>query len=314
MGVGVTRNSALDGLRAISVLAVIGWHARAPLLLGGASGVDVFFVLSGFLITSILASGPTDLGAFLKRRAIRLTPALAVMVATVLALSPWLLPQYADGLWRDALLAATYSMNVAQAVLPHDNPYLHTWSLAAEVQFYLLWPLVLPWLIRRQPGLRLLALWIGLIGVQFAIDRLTPLESYYFPHLTGLALGAAIAFFPPANRWLGVLGLTAVVAHFVNPAVPRLVCELGAALAISALRQPCALANVLSWRPLASLGLISYGVYLWHFPFHCLLETTPWFVRGSAALLGGIACAAISYSCLEKPLARRLRPALAAAA
>src|SRR5580658_9050796 len=146
----------LDGIRALAVLAVLAAHAGIPFLPGGFIGVDVFFVLSGFLITSLLydelaATGRIDLGGFWTRRARRLLPAALVMIVAVVAARSLFVPDSVNGLRGDAIAAALWSANwrwalagtnyFAQGGTP--SPLQHTWSLAVEEQFYLLWPLVL---------------------------------------------------------------------------------------------------------------------------------------------------------------------------
>jgi len=305
---------SLDGLRALAVLAVICYHARAPFALGGARGVEVFFVLSGYLITSQLAGGDLSVLEFWKRRALRLAPALILMVGLTVAFAPVAIPQYAATAPRDGLLAATYLMNVAEGLRPWDNPFMHTWSLAAEAQFYLAWPFLLPILARWHPAITLPALWLAFTGLQAAVTAFTPFEGYYFPHFGGLALGAAVAYLPPMNRWAAAAGLGAILMAFINPALPAPLAEAGAAMLVSAVRLPCAVGSLLSVRPLTRMGLISYGVYLYHFPIHCAFEATPWFVRGGAALGGSLALGALSFHFVEKPLrGRRMRPAIYAA-
>ncbi len=141
---------ALDGVRAVAVVAVMGFHAAIRQFHGGYLGVDVFFVLSGFLITSLLAaerdtSGRIDLGAFYMRRALRLLPALFVMVAVVsvvAALGPHIAES--DTMARDAPATLFYYVNWVYAFLDHFEVRLlsHTWSLSIEEQFYLAWPLL----------------------------------------------------------------------------------------------------------------------------------------------------------------------------
>jgi peptidoglycan/LPS O-acetylase OafA/YrhL len=161
------RVSALDGMRAVAVMVVI-LHAGLSWLPGGFLGVDVFFVLSGYLITTLLLTeldrtGRVNLTAFWARRARRLLPALLVLVAVVSAVSPMVLPPTETALIRDdALSALAYVANwrmisrgtdyFAQTAAP--SPLQHTWSLAIEEQFYLLWPLVLLLLLRWRPGRR----------------------------------------------------------------------------------------------------------------------------------------------------------------
>src|SRR5258707_1978144 len=146
----------LDGIRALAVLAVLAAHAGIPFLPGGFVGVDVFFVLSGFLITSLLyaelaATGRIDLGGFWTRRARRLLPAALVMIVAVLAARPLFAPDSVVALRGDAIAAALWSGNWRWALQGTDyfsqgltpSPLQHTWSLAVEEQFYVVWPLLL---------------------------------------------------------------------------------------------------------------------------------------------------------------------------
>src|SRR5215469_4336257 len=146
----------LDGIRALAVLAVMATHAGIPFLPGGFVGVDVFFVLSGFLITSLLydelvVKGRIDLGGFWTRRGRRLLPAALVMIAAVVAARPLFVPDSVAGLRGDAITAALWSGNWRWALQGTDyfarvgtpSPLQHTWSLAVEEQFYLIWPLLL---------------------------------------------------------------------------------------------------------------------------------------------------------------------------
>src|SRR5690606_11661278 len=161
----------IEGVRGIAVLLVVLFHAGIPYFTGGFVGVDVFFVLSGYLITRLLvdeaaATGRIDLVAFYARRARRLLPAAALMIIVTL-LFGWLVlaPITLRGLAASAGTAATYWSNLYFALSAGDyfgpdlatNPFLHTWSLAVEEQFYLVWPLLVlfaVWLAKRwRPGL-----------------------------------------------------------------------------------------------------------------------------------------------------------------
>lgn len=160
---------ALDGVRALAVAAVLAYHGGVPRAAGGFVGVDVFFVLSGFLITSLLLAehhdtGRLRLGRFWARRARRLLPALLAMLVAVAAYAAWLAPpDTLDSLRRSALATLLYVANWAQmtsgqgyfAQLAAPSPLLHTWSLAIEEQFYVIWPLLvlaLLWIGRRLWG------------------------------------------------------------------------------------------------------------------------------------------------------------------
>lgn len=145
---------ALDGIRALAALTVAVYHARFPGLPGGFFGVDVFFVLSGYLITRLLLdeqarSGGLRLDRFIVRRVRRLLPALLLMLLVYLLAAPWLFPDVAFAKHlRDAFLSAIYVVNYAAALGAGVSVLGHVWSLAVEMQFYLLWPLVLLGLLR----------------------------------------------------------------------------------------------------------------------------------------------------------------------
>src|SRR3546814_6270958 len=156
---------ALDGLRAVAVLAVMVFHAMTGFATGGFLGVDVFFVLSGYLITCLLlvehhGAGRIAISAFYLRRALRLYPALLLMLAVYLLAAPWLFPEASvSSHARDALLAGTYLSDYSYAFFKEPFYLKHTWSLAAEEHFYLLWPLLLGGMLRFGPAMliRLLA-------------------------------------------------------------------------------------------------------------------------------------------------------------
>ena len=228
------RAPGLDGVRALAVLAVLAFHEGLPWIPGGFLGVDVFFVLSGYLITDLLASkfarsGTVGLSTFWQRRARRLLPALALMLVTVSAAVTVLEPDQRAAL-RPALLGAvTYTSNWWQA-LAHQSyfdlygppPVLqHLWSLAVEEQFYLVWPLVLAVVLAalRRPVPRAMVAWAGAIASALAMYLIyvpgkDPSLVYYGTdtHASALMIGSALALTWPlavvaraAGRTLAVL-------------------------------------------------------------------------------------------------------------
>lgn len=219
--------AALDGLRAVAVLLVLAFHARVPGLQGGLLGVDVFFVLSGYLITRLLLQehaerGRIDVAAFYGRRLRRLYPALLLMLGAYSVWAPWAFQHRAIEHGRDALLAVLYLADYARAFWQAPVVLQHTWSLAVEAHFYLLWPAVLIGLLRLPPTRRvqvLLLLYLAALawrshnmlsvrdwaGVYYAFDT----------RLAGLLLGALAACggreLGRGCGWLGLLALAVAV-------------------------------------------------------------------------------------------------------
>ncbi len=211
---GVGRLAGLDGLRAIAVLAVVVYHADLGWLPGGFLGVDVFFVISGFLITTLLLAererlGRIELRAFWLRRARRLLPALFLVLASTLTLSVVWAPDEVARLRSDTLAALGYATNwylIARQqsyfeAVGRPSPLLHLWSLAVEEQFYVLWPLLLTagLMVLRRRGM-LLASLLGALGSALLMAWLyepgaDPSRVYYGTdtHAAGLLLGAALA-------------------------------------------------------------------------------------------------------------------------
>jgi peptidoglycan/LPS O-acetylase OafA/YrhL len=229
-----TRLPGLDGVRALAVIAVIAFHEQLSVLPGGFLGVDVFFVLSGYLITDLLVAqwhqhGRLRLGNFWARRARRLLPALATMLVVVTAATAIIEPSQLAAL-RPALLAAvTYSSNWWQA-LHHQSyftqfgpppPLQHLWSLAIEEQFYLVWPLLLIVLVSRfrSRRIRASAAWLcaalsALATTAIYLPGADPSRVYYGTdtHSSALLIGAALALSWPLRRLRALTADTARVA------------------------------------------------------------------------------------------------------
>lgn len=299
------RIAALDGLRAVAVLAVMIHHTSLGFAPGGYLGVDIFFVLSGFLIAGILVdqfgrSGRIALGDFWLRRARRLAPALLLLLLIV-GLARLAVPQPTAGQWRDDILAAlTYTTNWYQIAIGGDyfqdfgavSPLMHTWSLAVEEQFYLGFAVLLVLVLPRLRGRRLAMLFavaaLLSAGLMLILAASNPAWAYWstLTRVQALFAGAGLAVIVRVAgvRWwrpgptrirsaTGWLAVGVLVLLMVYP-VPEssmyyggflLVALLAAAVIWSALA-PGRLSRALSWRPLVALGTISYGVYLWHWP------------------------------------------------
>ena len=292
----------IEGLRAVAVLLVVANHAGLGLVHGGYVGVDVFFVISGFLITlhlfkELQRTGRIGFGAFYGRRIVRLLPAsTVVLVATVAAAWTWMSPVQAKAVVFDALSAAAYGINVRLAVLGTDylsaelepSPLQHFWSLAVEEQFYFIWPLLLVVAATRRASRRSAAVALSVLGVvSFAVCVWQTGHSQpwaYFgiqARAWELAAGALIALaaqrlqrLPGAAvaTWLGVAAIVASAVLYDEttrfPGTAALLPVAGAALVIAG---GCATprsgaVRLLGLRPMQAIGKLSYSWYLWHWP------------------------------------------------
>jgi len=315
---------ALDGIRGVAILAVVGFHL-AGWPAGGAYGVDLFFVLSGFLITTLLLeeqnkAGRISLRGFYVRRARRLFPALAAMLLVIAAAGP-----IAFGAKRTIEIVASslYAANFVRAFAASDplavGPAGHLWSLAQEEQFYLVWPLILIVFLRfRLRGLLVgaLLMFVGLCVYRWALaaNGATFSRLYFGPDVRadGLMLGCAAAFAHASGvrvsgRWgwvgLAVFVLACLPAHPATVASQvRLlpVVEIGSALLILAVLQRGTLERMLAFGPLVWLGTISYSLYLWHY--------FAWWATGHRAVLAlpiSVVLALASYHLVERRFRHR---------
>ena len=333
----------IDGLRAVAVLGVVIFHAFPGRLVGGFTGVDVFFVISGYLITNILArdaaNGKLTISGFYSRRVKRIFPALLAVLVTVL-LGGWLL-----------LLASEYSLFakhvaasvgfVANLMFWHEanyfdadsvsNPLLHLWSLGVEEQFYLIWPIMIAAIFAWRRSLMTSVL--VLAGASFMVSIImvmtSPTGAFYSPisRFWELLAGAMLVS-AARNGWVlpakwadgaSVVGLLliGVTFQFLPPTAPfpgvaALPPVLGAMLVIGC--GPEALVNrrLLSIPVAVGIGLISYPLYLWHWPL--LSFATIWnyeqYLAGTvrlAIVATAIVFAGLTYQFVEKPL-RKVPP------
>ena len=331
----------IDGLRAVAIIPVILFHLGTSWLPGGFVGVDVFFVISGYLIgqgiLNQLALGTFSLADFYERRFRRILPAffLMLLLASIIAgyfLLPKRLMSYGTGLAATALsISNFYFLQRTNYFFGAENQVLlHTWSLAVEEQFYLLFPLFAMVLHRRS---RLL-LGPALLGASAAFFILSvwmlprwPAASFFMlaPRAWELLLGALVARYEPlhnkpriAAEAGGAIGLLlilvsmAVLTHDMPfPGVRALAPCVGAALVIAAgTGSPTRTSALLSLRPFAWVGLISYSLYLFHWPVivfvHEVLFRKPDDIAVSAGILGvTVVLAWTSWRYVEGPMRRR---------
>lgn len=332
---GLTYRSEIDGLRAIAVLSVVLCHAGvAPR--AGFVGVDIFFVISGYLITALLmrehdSTGRIDLLAFYARRVRRIFPAAMVVILVVVCLGGILLPS--DLAAHTAESAAAAVLFVAnfffQAVTggyfdasAEEMPLLHLWSLSVEEQFYLLWPTLLILLLRWRPA----ALLKILVGLAIASLVLAEWLMYANPHAAfyqmparfwELALGGVVALLPRMTRawpWVATGALVCCVmtcfipiAHF--PGAGALPVVAATAILLWTVHQGGDLGfagQVLRSPPLVGVGLISYSLYLWHWPLLAIYRANS-IVQGSTLMRLSLCALAMilaiaSYRYVEQPL------------
>jgi len=308
----------LDGLRAVAVLAVVAFHARVPWLSGGFLGVDVFFVLSGFLITQLLAqeyarNGRIALIDFYLRRLRRLYPALLAMLAAYLVAAPFAFPEH-DQHPRDAAVAALYLSDYGRAFFEVPWYLQHTWSLSVEEHFYLVWPLALLAVFRLPKRWHVPA--VILLAVAATVWRLSVVlwvDQWYQPYyrfdtrLSGLMLGSALALWrPKMHAAAGAAGVAMLAAALVSAQWRMLngligwaaLAEIGSALlVITAHKLPG-----LGWSPLVWVGKLSYGIYLWHYPIAYWFRANDygWATTALTSLVLSILMAAISYATVER--------------
>ena len=347
----------IDGLRALAVTSVVAYHAGLPGVRGGFVGVDVFFVISGFLITGLLlaevrATGTIDLLAFYARRARRLLPAFFLVLAVTSVLAAFLLLPVNKEMSRfgtSAIQASLYISNFYFARTaggyfdaPSEMfPLLHTWSLAVEEQFYIIWPCVLVLLtyLARPRGGRYARYVLAVLAISFTASFATSWwgsngeskeaqAAFYliFSRAWELSVGGLLALALPRTvmrpRLIGeclcALGLAAVLAAIVcfdqtlpYPGAAALLPTLGAAALIaggSIAPRNCS-ARVLASRPAVAIGLVSYSWYLWHWPLLALARTGALgehvLVRDLAISVLALGLAWPTYRLIEKPIRSR---------
>ena len=336
----------IEGLRALAAIAVIAYHAGVPLTGGGFVGVDVFLVISGFLITSLLltewdGSGRISLTRFYARRARRLLPiSAAVLAATGLASVIWLEPTRLDELGVDILAASGFAVNLVLAGRGTDylaaelapSAIQHYWSLAVEEQFYVLWPALI--LIALRLGRRTA---VGAVVALTAASALAsalltgqlPTWSYFGLHTRAweLGLGALLAVTLTATRrapenlraglgWIGLVAIGIAIATFDRvehfPGTWAALPVIGAALVlISGDDNPRGVARLLRLSPLQWAGSRSYSLYLWHWPALVIgaaaIGREPGPLATVALVATSVALAEIGFRLIENPIRRSPR-------
>ena len=284
----------VDGLRAIAVVAVILFHAHIPPFTGGYVGVDIFFVISGYLITSIIAGHMVDrrfsIVDFYGRRVRRILPAMFFYVAIAAALTIWLYPPHLLKDFGQSVVAnSIFASNIFFYIetdywndFAETAPLLHTWSLAVEEQYYMIVPVLLMVTIRKSATvalcLMIVMLLASLLYSQFVVTRDGPFAFYMvFTRFWELAAGGCLAlanqrgWFNKTNDWLAAVGLAlcvwAIFAYdslTLFPGLTALAPVGGTVLLIAFAREEGFMARILRNRWFVGTGLISYSWYLSH--------------------------------------------------
>lgn len=343
------RRNDIDGLRALAVLGVVLHHAGLAAVPGGFVGVDVFFVISGFLISRIITDGMADssfsLAHFYESRARRILPALIPVVALSLIAGYWLLlPDDYENLGQSAVATLLFANNVLLTLTSGYwdlaatfKPLLHTWSLGVEEQFYIAYPLLALLVLRRRPRLfaPMLAGGIAIsLLLSVALSARQPDASFYLIHTRAweLLLGALTAWrlprTPPPERVaraLALTGLAMIIGAMVlidetapYPGWRALLPCVGTALILRYGAAGGLAQRVLGWGPLVLVGLASYSIYLWHQPLFAFARaasvTPPGPALMAALTLATLVIGYASWRWIEQPFrdARKwpLRPFL----
>lgn len=319
--------SSIDGIRALAAIALVAFHVRLPGLEGAFLGVDVFFVLSGYLTALILSKSERsfDLAGvhhFIARRLRRIWPLLAFVV-TATGLVAWF-AGVPTVLKTELVPAVLFYANITTAMDRSPGWLIHTWTLATEMQFYVLLALCF-WIARRHLVLILITAYVGTTLLRLALAGLGYdwFTIFYMPfsHSSGLFLGALLAVtrWQPGERpeFLSALSLLVIAVSFygvtfgdtVGFAISVIGVEVATAILIACLATPQAnrVSDFLGRPTLAKLGLWSYGIYLWHYPIARLVRTEmPALSAFCLTLAISIVLAALTYRFIETVFYSRL--------
>ena len=294
-GINLKYRAEIDGLRALAVIPVILFHAGFHLFSGGYVGVDVFFVISGYLITTILItdidSGRFSITKFYERRARRILPALCLVVVVCVPFAwMWMLPNQLEEFARSVVAVSLFGSNILFwresgyfAAAAEEKPLLHTWSLAVEEQYYLFFPIFLffAWRFGKSRVFWMIVLMscASFILSEWAWRNAPSANFYLAPTRAWELLAGSIAAFIvrdhgiQKNNTLAFAGLGLILAAIFLfdettpfPSAYALLPVFGTFLIVIYADQRTLAARILSWKPFVAIGLVSYSAYLWHQP------------------------------------------------
>ncbi len=327
----------IDGLRGVAVLAVVGFHAFAGRFPGGFIGVDIFFVISGFLISRIIFSelenGTFSILEFYRRRVRRIFPALIAVLVSCLLVGWYLLlsdeyRQFGKHTFGGALFSSNFFLWAESGYFDNAaelKPLLHLWSLAIEEQFYLFWPILLILVWKRKWNFAKITIIIGVISflVSLYLVNKNPTAAFYspLPRFWELMIGGILAYASIHYRWLldsfcntrAWLGFALLAIAFLAidkqqpfPGFLALLPTCAAFLIISAGPQAWPNRVFLSNRAMVWVGLISYPLYLWHWPLlsftHIQNNIMPSAATKMLCVATAFALSYLTYRFIEKPI------------
>jgi peptidoglycan/LPS O-acetylase OafA/YrhL len=329
----------IDGLRAIAVLPVIFFHAGFEFFQGGFVGVDIFFVISGYLITLLITNDlekeSFSIKHFYERRARRLLPALFLVLLVCLPVAwLWMLPAdlkyFGQSLFSVSIFSSNFFFWLKTGYFDTTSelsPLLHTWSLAVEEQYYIIFPLLLMLIWKYKDATKMFLLLMLLVASLIFASYLSPLypnfSFYMLPtRAWEILVGALIAFYCMKNdekflseflkQILSILGLALIIFSILIfdeqipfPSLYTLMPVIGTGLIIIAAKNGTLVYQFLSFKPLVSLGLISYSAYLWHQPILAFARYK--YVEDISSLILFFLCVAailmayVSWKFIEQP-------------
>ncbi|MGB7372765.1 acyltransferase family protein [Pontixanthobacter sp.] len=324
----------IDGLRAVAVMPVVLFHAGFEIFSGGFIGVDIFFVISGYLITSILLTDLENnrfsLFRFYERRARRILPALTVVILTCVPFAyTWMMPNELKDFSQSIFAATFFASNFLFwwesgyfAPASETKPLLHTWSLAVEEQYYIIFPILLLvlWKYRKER-----IAWIfsatafaSLLLAEWGWRNAPSANFYLFPFRAWELLAGSLAaiftrkFGVQQKQWISAIGFTLILLSIFTfdaktpfPSFYAVIPVTGAALLLCFGGEGTLAAKLLGFRPLVFVGLISYSAYLWHQPvfafarIRSVSEPTPYLM--GALGVASFALAYLSWRFIENP-------------
>ncbi len=292
---GLTYRPEIDGLRAVAVVSVILFHAGLVWVPGGFVGVDVFFVISGYLITGIIVAdveqGRFSIRRFYERRARRILPALILVILCCLPFAwAWMLPEQLTDFGQSVIAVMLFASNILFwresdyfAAASEEKPLLHTWSLGVEEQFYLFFPLVvlLAWRLGPRRFFWLTAaVAVASLALSDWASGSRPMPNFYLlpTRAWELLAGALCALHlresrGPGRGWLALAGLAMILASVLVlseetpfPGRYAVMPVLGTVLIVLHATPHTWVGRILGWGPAVAIGLLSYSAYLWHQP------------------------------------------------